>query len=350
MLQEQGKATAAVVLAAGKGTRLKSTRAKALFQLSGRPLVWYPIDACRGAGIERIVVVVGHQADQVCAAVGEGCEFVTQEPQLGTGHALAQCRGALGDFAGAIVVLYADTPMIDEQVIDRFLGEHLAADADASVLTAVLDDPGDLGRIVRGEGGDVIAIVERRDCTPEQAAIKEINTGAYCFESPAIFEVLEDIRPENAQAEYYLTDAVAGLIARGGRVQAVPDPNADVALGVNTRIDLARAEALLRERTCQRLMLSGVTIVDPASAFIDPTAEIGPDTVIQPWTLIRGQTRIGRECLIGPGTTLVDASVGDRARIIHSTVLGGRVPSGARVGPYEHIGALAGEPVVPVSD
>jgi len=247
-------------------------------------------------------------------------------------------------------VLYADTPMIDVGVIDHLLARHRAAATEASVLTAALDEPGDLGRIVRGERGDIAAIVEHSDCTPEQAAIKEINTGAYCFESRAIFDVLEDIRPENAQAEYYLTDAVAGLIARGGRVQAVPAPSADAALGVNTRMDLARAEALLRERTCERLMLSGVSIVDPASAFIDPTAEIGPDTVIQPWTLIRGRTTVGRECLIGPGTTLVDASVGDRARIIHSTVLAGRVPSGARIGPYEHIGALAAEPVVPVSD
>jgi bifunctional UDP-N-acetylglucosamine pyrophosphorylase/glucosamine-1-phosphate N-acetyltransferase len=355
MSQAKHDSAAAVVLAAGKGTRLESARAKALFELGGRPLVWYPIAACQEAGIDRIVVVVGHQAELVRAAAGEGCEFVLQEPQLGTAHALAQCRGALADFAGTIVVLYADTPMVDAVVVAEFLSAHQAAAADAdpvparygaSVLTAVLADGGDLGRIVRGDGGEVLAIVERRDCTPEQAAIKEVNTGSYCFQSPLIFEVLDEIRPENAQAEYYLTDAIAAIIARGRWVQAVAAPSPEVALGINTRAELARAEALLRERTCQRLMLAGVSIVDPASAFIDPTAEIGRDTVIQPWTLIRGRTRVGRECLIGPGTTLVDASVGDRAKVIHSTVWGGRVPSGARVGPFEHIGAPATERVV----
>jgi bifunctional UDP-N-acetylglucosamine pyrophosphorylase/glucosamine-1-phosphate N-acetyltransferase len=358
MSEVRKDSVAAVVLAAGKGTRLESARAKALFELGGRPLVWYPIAACRGAGVERIVVVVGHQADLVRAAAGEGCQFVLQEPQLGTAHALAQCRPVLGDFDGTIIVLYSDTPMIDAEIVDRFLSaHHTAADAGpapvryhASVLTAVLDDAGDLGRILRGPAGEVLAIVERPDCTPEQAAIKEANTGSYCFQSPEIFEVLDEIRPENAQAEYYLTDAVARLIARGRQVQAVTAPTADAALGINTRAELARAEALVRERTCQRLMSAGVSIVDPASAFIDPAAEIGQDTVIQPWTLIRGRTRIGRECLIGPGTTLVDASVGDRARVIHSTVWGGRVPSGAWVGPFEHIGAPATERAVQVSD
>lgn len=297
----------ALVLAAGKGTRMKSERPKVLFEANGLPLVWYSVTAARKAAAGEVLVVVGTDGQVQKAFEGEELTWVVQERRLGTGHAVLSARDALGSFDGLLFVLCGDAPLVSAETLAALAARTAETAAAASVLTAVVNDPTGYGRIVRGQSG-IAAIVEEKCANEAEKAIKEINSGTYCFRWRELDGVLDRLSDDNPQGEYLLTDAVALLMEDKKRVEAVPAETAEEALGVNTRAQLAAVSKALRMRTLDRLMADGVTIVDPDTAFIDPRAEIGVDTVINPFVVIEGAVKIGAGCAIGPFTRIRGAS------------------------------------------
>jgi len=335
---------AALVLAAGQGTRMKSKRPKVLHEVAGRPMVRHVVEALRGAGIQRIVVVVGHGADGVRAALGDmNVEFAVQEEQLGTGHAVMQAEPLLAGHGGPVVVTCGDVPLLRPETVAQLVETHVARGAAATVLSAMVDDPTGYGRVVRAqapaaaEPGRLIRIVEHADASPEERAIREVNSGTYCFDGGRLFEALRAVRPDNAQGEYYLPDAVHVLALGGGFVQAVIAPDADEILGVNTRVELARAEAVYRRRIVEHWMLQGVTIVDPDTVYIDADVSLAPDVTVLPFTFIRGNTRIEEDCRIGPHADIADSVVERGAAVERAVVKGSRIGPGCAVGPYAYL-------------
>ncbi len=326
---------AAVVLAAGKGTRMKSSLPKVLHPLCGRPMVEYLLDALRKAGIRRPVVVVGRDGERVRAVLGSRADYVVQREQLGTGHALAQ---ALRSLRGAPVafVVYGDMPLISPATL-RALERALRGGAAAAVATGLAGDPRGLGRIVRDADGRFLRIVEERDATPEEAAIREVNAGVYCVRTAELRRALRRIRPTNRQGEYYLTDAVNLLAAWGSTVATVPVADPEELRGVNTRAELAEVEAIVRRRTLQTLLAEGVTIVDPATTFVQPGVRVGRDTVLHPMTVLSGKTVIGPACEIGPGARIHDSVLGRGVRVRDSSIEGSRIGDETVVGPYAHL-------------
>ncbi len=301
-------------------------------------MITYPIEALKQAGVDRVILVVGHQAEQVRAQVQGDAEFVVQHEQLGTAHAVDQARGLLRGFAGTVVVTYGDTPLYRAETYKGFIEEHERSGAVATVMSTIVDVPYGYGRIVRRESGDFKAIVEQRDITsPQIEEIREINTGTYAFRSEALFEALGHVTNENDQGEYYLPDALAILHRRGEavRIHVLDDPVE--ALGINDRVQLAEAEEVLRERTLRQLMESGVSVVDPRSTHVHPGVEIGADTVIHPFTSLEGETRVGERCAIGPHTRLVDTQVGSDAVVRSSYAEQSAIDAGAVVGPFANL-------------
>lgn len=330
---------AAVVLAAGQGTRMKSKRPKVLHEIAGRPMLRLVIDTVRRAGVERVIVVVGHGADQVRAAVSDmNVEFVVQAEQLGTGHAVMQAEPLLADHAGPVVITCGDAPLLRAETIANMLAEHERHGAAGTVLSAVVDDPTGYGRIVRpGSVSDtdkLLRIVEHADATEEERAIREINSGTYCFDGQRLFAALRDIEPDNAQGEYYLPDAVHVLGRDGGLVQATTVDDADEIIGINNRVELARAEAIYRRRIVEQWMLAGVTVVDPDTVYIDADVILEPDVTILPFTFLRGATRIGEGCRIGPHSEIEDSVIEPGASVERSVVRGCRIGPGCGVGPF----------------
>ncbi len=328
---------AAVVLAAGAGTRMRSALPKVLHPLAGRPMLEYPLAALKKAGASRLVAVVGHGAEAVKRALPAGVDWAPQEKPRGTGHALACARAALGSFRGTLLVAGGDGPLLRAATLKALLRAHRARRHAATVLAAVPDDPSGYGRVLRDPRGGLAAIVEEREASPAQRALREVNAGVYCFESPLIWKALSALKPDNSKGEYYLTDVLAWLKAQGHScgVQACPDPQE--ALGVNNRVELARAEAILRGRVNRRWMEAGVTLVDPSSTYIDDTVFIGADTVVRPFTFLEGNTRVGPRCQIGPFTEVRDSVVGPECRVLRSVVEGSRLAAGARVGPWSRL-------------
>lgn len=330
-------ALAAVILAAGKGTRMKSRRPKVLHEVAGRPMLAHVMRAAEEAGVDRLIVVAGYQLEAVADAVGKRARVVRQAEQLGTGHAVLQSREALKGFEGDILVLCGDTPLLTGRTLSALAAHHREAGADATVLTAHLEEPFGYGRVVRDGAGRVQRIVEQKDGSPGELAGREINTGVYVFSHARFFEALASITPHNEQGEYYLTDII-GLYAAAGRpVSACALDDFQEVLGVNDRLQLAEAERIMRERVCRRLMAGGVTIIDPATTFIDDGVTIGTDTVVRPFTFLEGATVIGADCEIGPGTRLVDTAVGAGSRVLQSVITGSVVGREADIGPYAHI-------------
>lgn len=335
--------TVAVVLAAGQGTRMRSELAKVLHPVAGRPMIRYVLDAAGDSGVDAIVVVVGRDAERVEAACGVATAgravpiaFARQAEQLGTGHAVLQARPLVGE-AETILVLYGDTPLIEPAQIRALLDTHARSGAAATLLTAHVADPTGYGRIVRAGDGAVLRIVEEKDASDDERRIREINTGIGCFASGLLFQALERVEPRNAQGEYYLTDVVAVLRSMGHATAALVTEDAQAALGVNDRVALAQADGVIRRRRLERLMREGVTVVDPASTFVDADVEIGQDTVILPFTVLEGRTRIGRHCRIGPGSHIIDGELGDGVTVMQSVVEQSRVAEGVRIGPFAHV-------------
>ncbi|MEK7837183.1 MAG: bifunctional UDP-N-acetylglucosamine diphosphorylase/glucosamine-1-phosphate N-acetyltransferase GlmU, partial [candidate division NC10 bacterium] len=321
---------------------MRSSRPKVLHPLCGRPMIAYPVAVCRALRA-RVVVVVGRAADEVRAAVGEADDltFVEQKDRLGTGHAVLQTRGACGGDEGILLVIPADQPLLAEPTLRRLVEHHRATGAAATLLTAVLDDPTGYGRVVR-EGERPVAIVEHRDATEAQRAIREIGTSVYCFEARRFWPALSQVTPQNDQGEYYLTDVIGILQRERQRIEAVVAPDAAECLGINDRKQLAQVSAVVRQRILDRLMAEGVTVIDPASTFVDDTVRIGADTVLYPGVILEGQTVIGSECVVGPGCHVASSRLGDGVALKPYCVLTeARVEDGAQLGPFCHLRPLS---------
>jgi bifunctional UDP-N-acetylglucosamine pyrophosphorylase/glucosamine-1-phosphate N-acetyltransferase len=330
-----------VILAAGEATRMRSGQPKVLHPVCGRPLIAYPLNAARALGAE-LVVVVGRGADSVRAAVGQetGATFVEQPERLGTGHAVLQARAACED-SGVVLVLPGDMPLLSELTLRRLVEHHRETNAAATVLTAELADPTGYGRMVR-EAGRPVAIVEHRDATPEQRAIREVGTSAYCFDPRHLWSALGRVKPRNQQGEYYLTDVVGILATAGQVVEAVTVEDPREGLGVNDRRQLAALAAVMRGRILDRLMDGGVTVLDPATTYVDDMVEVGADSVLYPGVILEGRTIVGAGSVVGAGCHVSQSRIGDRVTLRPYCVLSEAVvDEGATLGPFCHLRPLS---------
>lgn len=308
--------TFALVLAAGKGTRMKSEKAKVLHQVFFVPMIFHVLDAIAGLDLGRTMVVVGHQQDTVLETLaGYDVEPVLQEEQLGTGHA-ARCAGPhLAGETGTVLILCGDIPLIRTRTIDRMLSKHKQSGTPLTVMTTLLAEPGNYGRIIRSPAGELVAIIEEKDATPEEQQVKEINAGVYCVELPFLFEALARVDTNNKQGEMYLTDIVAIAGRMGNKINTFLCEDALEVLGVNSRLELAGAHRELQRRRNEELMLSGVTLLAPDTAFIQNGVIVGPDTCISANVQITGHTVIGSNCTIGPNTVIHDSRISDSVAI-----------------------------------
>jgi bifunctional UDP-N-acetylglucosamine pyrophosphorylase/glucosamine-1-phosphate N-acetyltransferase len=332
--------TTAVVLAAGLGTRMKSRKAKVLHQAGGRTLIEHVIGtALTLAPPERVVAVVGHQAGEVRALLaGTGIGFVEQTEQKGTGHALMVCRDALAANAGKLVVLYGDCPLLAPATLERLIERQSQSGAAATVITTIVDDPTGYGRVLLDERGMLSAIVEQKAANAEQLAVREINSGIYCFEAVLLWRHLDEIRPNNPAREYYLTDIVEILRAKGHALATLRLSDPTEVLGINTRAELAEVDKIFRERKVRQLMLDGVTIEKPETVSIDDQVTIGIDTVIEPFAQVLGSTVIGEDCRIGACSIVRDSQLADRVVVGPFTIINtSRVDTGAHIGPYARL-------------
>ena len=334
--------TVAIILAAGVSKRMNTQLAKVLHEVCGRPMLAYVLDACREVGIKKIYVVVGFSAEQVKEQFGGADDiiWVEQTEQLGTAHAVSCCKEHLRNFEGQTLVLCGDGPMIRAQTLKVLIEKHRSAQSAATLATAVLDDPSGYGRIIRDAYGNMQGIVEDSDCTPEQLAIKEINPSNYLFNNKILFEAIEQVRPDNVKKEYYLTDAVSGIIATGHKVVAITAVAPDEAVGINSRAQLSAASKIMQQRIQRRLMESGVTIVDPDTTWIDARAQIGRDTVIEPFTYIHGEVKIGQGCRVGPFAHLRHGTVlkNDVVLGVYTEVKNSTLADGVRARHHSYIG------------
>lgn len=327
---------AVVILAAGESTRMKSERPKVLHPLAGKPMVSYGVETAALLGAGQPVLVVGHGMEQIREVLGDTVEYVVQEERLGTGHAVLQARPLLEGRSDVVLVYYADMPLLTVETLQRLLALHAEGRGPVTMLALLAQDPRGFGRVLRDSAGCVLGIVEEVDCTPEQRAIGELNAGVYCFDAPWLWACLPRL-PLSRKGEYYLTDSVGIAVAEGVGVAAVTTDDEAECLGINTRVHLAEAEKVMRQRINRSWMLAGVTLVDPQTTYIDATVQIGQDTVIYPNTHLRGETRIGSRCAIGPNCLLVDTTVGDRCAIKLSVAEEARLEDDVDVGPFAHL-------------
>jgi bifunctional UDP-N-acetylglucosamine pyrophosphorylase / glucosamine-1-phosphate N-acetyltransferase len=330
--------THVVVLAAGKGTRMKSAAPKVLHRVAGRPLIEQVLEGAAVLRPASTVVVVGYQADAVKAALARRSDltFVVQSPQLGTAHALLQTETALRDARGTLVLLSGDVPLLTAGTLQTLVDRHTQRAASATVVTACVDDPHGYGRIVR-VGEQIARIVEEKDASSAERQIREINSGIYAFAIEGLFDAVRSIAAENAQKEYYLPDLVAIYRQKGRTVETVKVSNADEIRGINSRSELAAVSRVLRERKNAELMAAGVTIEDPATTYIDGDVTVGPDTIIHPFVFLEGRTTIGSGCDIHSGSRIVDCEIADRVVVLnHCVINASRIATGARIGPFAH--------------
>jgi len=337
--------TAVLVLAAGAGTRMKSDTPKVLHTLGGRSMIAHALHSVVKAAPGHVVVLLGHDRDRVEPAVvaladelGRPIEVAVQEEQLGTGHAVRCALAALPeDYAGVVVVTYGDVPLLDAETLADLIAAHAAESAAVTVLTTTLPDPTGYGRVVRTAEGEVMAIVEQADAGPSQLTIQEINAGVYAFDAAALRSALSRLQPHNAQQELYLTDVVGIVRSDGLVVRAKHVDDSTLVAGVNDRVQLSDLGAELNRRIVAAHQRAGVTIIDPATTWIDVEVSIGRDTAIQPGTQLLGSTRIGAQCIIGPDTTLTDVTVGDRASVVRTHGGQSQIGDGAVVGPFAYL-------------
>lgn len=327
----------AIILAAGKGTRMKSKLHKVLHQVCGKTMVEHVLTQLQAADIQNIVTVVGYGADTVKDSLGDQVRYALQKQQLGTGHAVMQTEDLLGELAGQTLVVSGDTPLFTAATFNHLFQYHEQRHAAVTILTSKAPDPTGYGRIVRNEIGIVERIVEQKDASVEEQAIHEINTGVYCFDNQKLFAALKRLTNDNAQGEYYLTDVIGILKEEGEIVTAYQMEDFDESMGVNDRSALAKATKIMQKRINTQLMKDGVTLVDPETAYIDTDVQIGQDTVIEGNVVIKGRTTIGADCLIGAGSRIEDSILHDDVTIMSSTLERSEVHSGADVGPNSHL-------------
>lgn len=337
----------AIVLAAGQGKRMKSKLYKVLHPVCGKPMVGHVLQTVQQVNCERSVVVVGHGAEAVRTYLQDAAEYVLQEQQLGTGHAVKQAKDLLGGEEGSTIVICGDTPLVTSSTLENLLKLHENNNAAATVLTAHMDNPKGYGRVIRGGDDSVQRIVEQKDCSPAEDAVTEINTGTYCFDNKKLFAALEKVTNQNAQQEYYLTDCIGILKEAGETVLAYQTDDYAESIGVNDRLALSEAEGFMRERINRMHMLNGVTIIDPASTYIGADVTIGADTVLYPGTVLKGNTVIGENCVIGPNSDIEDSVIADGASVKQSVLSKAEVGARTSVGPFAYLrpGAKLGEDV-----
>jgi bifunctional UDP-N-acetylglucosamine pyrophosphorylase/glucosamine-1-phosphate N-acetyltransferase len=332
-----------IVLAAGKGTRMKSDLVKVLHPLLGVPMLSYPVElSLNDIKAEKTILVVGYQADKIKEKFKDPrIHFVLQEEQLGTGHAVLQALPLLQSFNGTVLILCGDVPLVKMETLRSFIDTFWRNESNLSVLTAVVENPSGYGRIIRGPTGWLERIVEEKDSSEDEKLIREINTGIFCIKAPFLIDGLKEIGQENAQGEYYLTDLVEIGRKRGMRCSAhmVADPTE--VMGINTRADLAVASEVLRQEKVMDLMLSGVTIIDPKTAYVDKTVEIGKDTIVHPNCVLQGKTKIGERCVIESNARIIDSLIGDEVLVrTNSVITESKIDDGASIGPFAHLRPL----------
>lgn len=329
--------TAAIILAAGAGTRMKSKKPKVVHEVLGKPLVRWVVDAAHEAGADRLVSVVGHMREQVIPLVEQDTAVVVQEKQRGTADAVASCAEALADFKGSLVVLSGDCPLITSDTIASLVKMREEHDAAVVVLTMKLDNPFGYGRIIRDEDGQVERIVEQKDAKPEEAAVDECNSGFYCFDAEALFDALTQVDSNNAQGEFYLTDVLAICREAGRAVLALQAADNDECLGVNSRVQLAEATKIMQKRINMRHLAAGVTMMDPDTVWIGPDVEIAQDVELLPQVMLMGKTSIGEDSVIGPNTRLTNTKVGCSCVIDETVAVDAEIDDRATCGPRAYL-------------
>ncbi|MDE2292894.1 MAG: bifunctional UDP-N-acetylglucosamine diphosphorylase/glucosamine-1-phosphate N-acetyltransferase GlmU [Elusimicrobia bacterium] len=341
-----------LVLAAGQGTRMHSSVPKVLHRIGGRPMIHYTLRLAATLKPGAIGVVVGHEAETVRKTVAESLKewgitrpvtFIHQKNLTGSGAAVIESLPFLKKFKTALVTA-GDTPLLTFDTLHAVLKQHEDQKSQVTLLTARVRDPRGYGRIIRSPLGEVVRIVEELDATPKEAAISEVNSGTYCFETALLVAAVKKLSPKNAKNELYLTDALEHIRTQGGRVSAYMTPTGEEAQGVNNRLQLANAERILNRRMLERLMLAGVSVLDPATTYVDADVEVGQDTLLLPGTILRGKTRIGKQCRIGPWTRIEDSQVGNECEVTASYLRDARLLEKTTVGPYAHLrpGTVAG--------
>ena len=327
----------AIILAAGKGTRMKSKLYKVLHPVCGKPMVEHIMNRVMETQPQEIVTVVGHGADKVKEQLGERSQYALQAEQLGTGHAVLQVEPFLKGKKGTTLVISGDTPLLTTETLNNLFEYHQGKNASATILTAKADDPTGYGRIIRDHVGIVEKIVEQKDANPEEAKVTEINTGTYCFDNELLFEALSHLDTDNAQGEYYLTDIIEILKANGKTVAAYQTEDFEESLGVNDRVALAQANQIMRKRINHQHMVNGVSLIDPAATYIDAGVKIGAETVIEPGVYLKGAPVSGEECVITAQSQIVDSVIEDGVVVKSSVIEESLVKKGADVGPFAHL-------------
>lgn len=327
----------AIILAAGKGTRMKSKLPKVLHEVAGKSMLAHVLSHVSSVDTEKNIVIVGHEAERVIATLPKGTNYVKQSEQLGTGHAVKIAADLLADQEGMTLVIAGDTPLITGETLNRLFAHHKSQKATATILTAIAENPTGYGRIVRGVDHSVEKIVEQKDASESEKAIKEINTGTYVFDNKSLFMALNKITTNNAQGEYYLTDVIEIFKSMQKTVAAFSLDDFNESLGVNDRVALAQAEKIMRARINKQHMINGVTLIDPEITYIDADIEIGAETVIEGNVVIKGKTTIFNHVHITNGSRIIDSEIHSYTEIRDSTVEGSRMSVGSNVGPYAHL-------------
>jgi bifunctional UDP-N-acetylglucosamine pyrophosphorylase/glucosamine-1-phosphate N-acetyltransferase len=333
---------AGIIMAAGKGTRMKSDLPKTLHEVCGIPMVELVGRAFKAAGVSRPVVIIGHHGDLVRDSLGCDYAYAWQREQLGTGHAALMAEEVLKDHIGPVLIAPGDAPLLDPAYLKSLIDKQISTKATCILASCILDDPTGYGRIIRDAKGHPMNIVEEKDADPETKKLREVCVSVYCFDGPELFRLLKTLNTNNAQGEYYLTDMVSAIYKAGGTIETAPTTNTDMLMGVNDRWQLAKASGILRDRTLQKHAMAGVTIVDPSNTYIGFDVEIGVDTILQPMTSIQGKTVIGSRSVIGPSSSLIDAKVGNECTVLMSQLNKAEMRDGSRCGPFANLrpGAL----------
>jgi bifunctional UDP-N-acetylglucosamine pyrophosphorylase/glucosamine-1-phosphate N-acetyltransferase len=326
----------AVILAAGQGIRMKSNLPKVLHLLLGKPMAWYALETARQVTGEKPVVVIGHGADQVRQMLGDQADYVLQEPQLGTGHAVLQADPVLNGKSDLVLVTYADMPLLTKETLGRLVEVAQSHTGPISMLTVTSEETRGFGRILRDQNGQVSGIVEEAQASPEQLSLHELNPGVYCFRASWLWQALKRLTL-SSKGEYYLTDLVGMAVVDGHYIQTIDLEVPDEVIGINTRVHLAQAEALLKQRINRQWMLAGVTMIDPTSIYIEPEVTLGLDTILWPGTYLHGSTQIGTGCVIGPNTIIKDTKVGDNCTLLASVLECAVLEDHVEMGPYCHL-------------
>ena len=326
----------AIILAAGKGTRMKSKHPKVVHKVCGKEMVNHVIDVSKKSGVEDVVIILGHGSETVKTQIPQDSMIAMQTEQLGTGHAVKMAKEYIND-NDTIVVLCGDTPLVKEETLKRLFDYHIENQYHATVLTTKVENPTGYGRIIRDENEDLLKIVEQKDANEEEKKAKEINSGIYCFDGKSLRKSLDLLNNNNAQGEYYLTDTIKIMRDKGQKVGAYNGSTIEELMGVNSRVELSKAEEIMRRRINESHMVNGVTIIDVNSTYIESDVEIGNDTIVYPGAMIKGNTKIGSSCVIGMNSSITNSTIGDYTEVESSTIIDSIVGENTTVGPYAYL-------------